>query len=307
MKLLKRQDLRELLCWRVKTAEGNGEACYARTLEDLREEHSSREKLRIPIFVSKDLSQESEQPIDGRNTPQEKESVASLRIDEASSQHLLQVRERLGDLCEWPSESLESAKSLVHSVEAFMDTFFPKTVTSFDWIVETIGLSTERGSGQCDFVSIPVQRIKGKWNVGIGVIDAILSLWMAGIEAEAAYRRTRPHEEHANNTSGQKLEEPNWRWRKSGIDLRYDFRRILGDDLKDGTLKRDLSWWVSETIIEQSEEKRHSSTALVTGTTLENANPKSVESRFSPSSAKQRGEPFKLIIGFNGLTRRRRF
>ncbi|KAF3054087.1 hypothetical protein E8E11_011412 [Didymella keratinophila] len=135
----------------------------------------------------------------------------------------------------------------------------------------TIGLST---------------RIKGKWTVEIGVIDAILSLWMASIEAEAANLRKSSDEEHANSTSRQKSETPNWRRRKLGIDLRYDFRRILGDDFKDGTMKRDLS------------------RAAVAGSKHEDTNPNPAESGFLPSSARLKADTLKLVIGYNGLTHR---
>ncbi|KAJ8108493.1 hypothetical protein OPT61_g8136 [Boeremia exigua] len=290
IRLLNRQSLRELLCWRVRTARDNKKAFFAKTVRDLREEHAS--------------SDTTEQGPRGSDTYSITETVASSPLDEASSQHLLRVRERLGDLCEWKSEALESARSLVYSVEAFMDSFFPKTVISFDWVVETIGLSTERGVDRSDYVSIPVQRIKGKWNVGIGVVDAIISLWMASIEAQAADLRRSSVEEHANRTSGQKSEVPNWRRRKLGLDMRYDFRRILGDDFKDGTLKRDLSWWVGETLIEQTEEKRLSNKAAVTDTKHEDASLKLADSGFLLGSEKLKADTLKLIIGFNGLTHR---
>ncbi|XPS75928.1 hypothetical protein M3J09_007992 [Ascochyta lentis] len=302
--LLNRQNPRELLCWRVKTARRNSKAFFAKTLHDLREERVLGDTFPIPIDESELLFHETDQVVRGTNTPQTTKTFASLPIDEASSQHLLQVRERLGDLCEWRSEALESARSLVYSVEAFMDSFFPKTINSFDWVVETIGLSTVRGISRSDYVSIPVQRIKGKWNVGIGVIEAILSLWMASVEAQAADLRRTSVEEHENSTSKQKSETPNWRRRKLGVDMRYDFRRILGDDFKDGTLKRDLSWWVSETLIEQSEEKRISNKTAVTGTEHEDANLKSADTGFLPGGAKLTVDALEMVIGFNGLTHR---
>lgn len=72
---------------------------------------------------------------------------ASRKIDgpqfeKASSQQLLKVRERLGNLCHWTSPASETALSLVQSVELFMDTFFPQAqkqanndLEFFDWVI----------------------------------------------------------------------------------------------------------------------------------------------------------------------------
>ncbi|KAH4338099.1 hypothetical protein HBH98_214870 [Parastagonospora nodorum] len=228
------------------------------------------------------------------------ESSDSLSMEEASSQQLLRVRERLGDLCQWPSEALESARSLVYSVEAFMDEFFPKRLDSFDWVIETIRLSTERHQ---DYVTVPIQKSpkNDKWEVDIGTVDAILSLWIASIEAQAADVQKSSDEANANKTPGQTSHLPNWRRTKAGIDMRYNYCRILGDDFEDGSLKRDLSWWVDELIAEQSDS--YSASKKVDPNHEGDKKSKDLHYRWDRSEARGNAKSTDLMIGFNGRSK----
>lgn len=62
-----------------------------------------------------------------------------------------------------------------------------------------------------------------------------------------------------------------WRFGKDENTLRYRFYRIIGDDLKDGVLKRDVSRWVDS--LDTKEDK----------------------------PVKGMAEDDELIIGFNGI------
>lgn len=286
--LLNQESMKKLLSWRVKTANGNNkEPFFSKTLEDLKEDRTAKEADEPEI----------NQTIPSNHSQKIRSSEPSP-IKTASSQQLLRVRERLGDLCEWRTEALESARSLVYSVEAFMDSFFPNTAKSFDWVIET----NDRGELNC--ISIPVQQdSEGKWRVRIGTIEAIISLWMASIEAEAADERKNSDEGNANKTSGHESEAYDWRRTKLGGDLRYAFCRILGDDFNDGTLKRDLSWWVSETIFGGDEDKELSKKGGIEDTIKEDG----ISQPAGSGNIRKEAKAVDLVIGFNGLTSRCRF
>jgi hypothetical protein len=101
----------------------------------------------------------------------------TLPAYEASCRQLIRVRESIGnicsDMCNWQSPASEGALSLASAIEAFMDAFFPDTVSektasrsgkrmdNLKWAVETVGLdSLEQANERDDYVLIPVDRIK---------------------------------------------------------------------------------------------------------------------------------------------------
>jgi hypothetical protein len=310
--LLNQQKSEEILCWKVKTAKANDDRPFlSNTLQDFKDSHASRGGRQILTDRYESFFNEPSPLKRSHNLLTTEHMSEQPPIEVASSQQLLRVRERLGDLCKWRSETLESARTLVHSVAAFMDHFFPKRLDSLDWVIETIRLSNEPSIGHPDYVTISVQKSSDndRWQVAIGTIDAILSLWTASIEAQAADARKSSDEDNADKTPGQNFDLPNWRRMKAGIDLRYNYCRILGDDFEDGVLKRDLSWWVDELIADQSDSHPESNHGAPT-------NKRDVESKAEGSSA-QRGSELTdnqwkrsnarvnakagdLIIGFNG-------
>jgi hypothetical protein len=300
--LLDQQRPTDFLYWRVETAKESDNCPYlSNTLQDLKSSHASRDGDQILLDRSELLSKEPGSLKQTQNFAAVEGSSVTSSIEEASSQHLLRVRERLGDLCQWPSEALESAQSLVYSVESFMDEFFPKRLDSFDWAIETIGLSTERSSGRQDYITVPIQKsgYDSKWQVSIGAVDAILSLWMASIEAQADAQRSSQKVD-AKKTPGQTPHLPNWRRTKAGVDLRYNYCRILGDDFEDGSLKRDLSWWVDELIAEQSASQLPSGKV---GPNHGGKKSKEQTYRWDCSNARANAKATDLIIGFNGRSK----
>ncbi|KAF4884743.1 Ankyrin-3 [Colletotrichum fructicola] len=118
-----------------------------------------------------------------------------------------------------------------------------------------------------DQIKIPVTRKTSshKWKVDIGKIDATLSLWMASIETDTR-KPVSPYSDDASS---------DWRRAKAGDDLTYSFERIIGSNLKDGMLKRDISWWVDSLLAEQSDAQAEDNT---------------------PSDR----DDVKIVIGFNG-------
>ncbi|KAM6516371.1 hypothetical protein FALCPG4_014555 [Fusarium falciforme] len=204
-----------------------------------------------------------------------RKSRTGPRFETATSQQLLRVRERLGDLCHFTSKSIESALSLAQSIELLMNTFLPRPkgrdgskepLSHVNWWIEATELTPAGVSKSPDMVKIPVRRESDrKWEVDVAKIDAVLSLWMASIEAKKAkdaknaqQRRDAPQglgkgrsatdvARHSSDTL------PDWRRTKVGDDLRCSFGRIIGDNLSDEVLKRDISWWVDSIIAEQSD------------------------------------------------------
>ncbi|KAF4460772.1 hypothetical protein FALBO_12442 [Fusarium albosuccineum] len=235
----------------------------------------------------------------------------------ASSQQLLRVRERLGNLCNCTSQSLESARSLAQSIQFFMDVFFPSPSSlelehkneepgmPLKWLIEVTKLTSDGVSEKPDVIQIPVVRRKstGKWEVDIGKIDAVLSLWMASFEAQRsrdadnAKRRKEAQQDvgkskiPSNQRQPAREPSPDWRRTKAGDDLRYTFGRIIGDNLEDQVLKRDISWWVESLVAEQSDPER----GVTNNSDEDGSNTEDNGRRWS----KARSGDVDLVIGFN--------
>ncbi|KAF2450262.1 hypothetical protein P171DRAFT_438940 [Karstenula rhodostoma CBS 690.94] len=182
------------------------------------------------------------------------------------------------------SNALESALSLSSSIEAFRNTLpLAGDLKYLDWNIETVGHSpTNQTSERHGFVNIPLEKHGEKWRADIGKIEAIISLWMAATEVRTETKR-KPASGAASKSTDEKSDLTDWRRTKVGSNLRYRFCRILGNDLEDDKLKRDLSWWIDELIADKSDD-----------TTIHNA---SEDTWFC---SKAREEEVDLIIGFNG-------
>ena len=171
-----------------------------------------------------------------------------------TSEQLTRVRKRLGELCHWNSKATEAALILCRSIEAFMRTFFPPQQTdnpSFSWAIQAqhvnLDGSTEPVTKRTT-VAFPIVCENGEWIIDIEKIEAVLSLWMASIEAEFERRRKRSEAEAVTKPQTTAVSEKNSRHRRKGgiVTNRHTFYRVLGEDNKDGALKRDLSWWIGE-------------------------------------------------------------
>ncbi|RSL49481.1 hypothetical protein CEP54_012405 [Fusarium duplospermum] len=205
-----------------------------------------------------------------------KTSRAGLNSDTPSSQQLIRVRERLSDLCQFTSKSTESALSLAQSIELFMNSFSSlplgedrsnETLLHVNWRIEVTKFTSTSMSGDLDTVKIPVERknSRDKWRVDVAKIDAILSLWMASIEAKKVKDEKDAQESKDSRqglgkgrpatdpTSHSGVPLPDWRRTKVGDDSRCSFGRIIGDNFNDEVLKRDISWWVDSIVAEQSD------------------------------------------------------
>lgn len=205
-----------------------------------------------------------------------------------TSQQLLRVRRRLGNLAPWKTRSLIGAVALVQSIELVMDEFFPPSsnIKSMNWLVGAVhSTKTKRSEGVTslstenethDAVQFKITRNKaGKFEVEIGLIDAAISLWMARIDAK------KPTAIESGSEEGKGNKEKDWRRERSGDSLTYDFYRIIGNNFQDDALKRDISWWVDNLTAERSE-------------------PQPKDKSKSGKGEKGKGDA-EIVIGFNGV------
>jgi len=223
-----------------------------------------------------------------------------------TSQQLLRVRRRLGNLAPWKTRSLIGAVALAQSIEFVMDEFFPppSDIESMNWLVGAVHLtktktsegvtslsaetkdrdnngvkSTKTANGEVetqDAVQFKIKRNKaGKFKVETGLIDAAISLWMARIDAK------KPPAIESGSEEGKSNKEKDWRRERSGDSLTYDFYRIIGNNFHDDVLKRDVSWWVDNLTAKRSE-------------------PQPKDKGKSGTGEKGKGDA-KIVIGFNGV------
>lgn len=194
-----------------------------------------------------------------------------------TSQQLLRVRRRLGDLSRWKTRSSPSALALVQSIELVMNEFFPSSsrrLESLNWLLRA-GDSDITGNQDSIQFRIAPKKKEGRFEVDLGLIDAAMSLWMASVDAKKPQNTTEEEEKNKRVTD--------WRRERTGDSLIYDYYRIIGNNLKDGVLKRDISWWVDNLTAEMSEPQP------------------SEKSRSSKDE--KRKEDAEIVIGFNGFER----
>lgn len=194
---------------------------------------------------------------DDQTTPTKHSCEDSHKIAQSSGD-LVKIRKRLGDLCQWKSKSTESAVALARSIELFMDTFFPKAKgsrTKLVWNIATFKSRHDCDSNK-DTISIPVERgsTDKPWKVDLGILDAVLSLWMSNIQTQADTKNKQASKKSWNTgAAAGSPQSQDWRETKAGIESKYQFCRILGNDSEDGLLKRDIAWWVDELLADQSD------------------------------------------------------
>lgn len=311
----------EILQWRIKTAKDviKQPFCF-RKPSDIVKHFSTRKAgtRAIPIELKSGSNDSSIPKFPNR----------SHTVVDPSSQQLIRVRERLGDLCEWKSAALDTALSLASSIEVFMNEFFPATprkdllsrseqrIDYLDWSLETRGLTpshhnagpNENYGAQNDYVTIPIRRPKDeeRWEVDIGKLDAVLSLWMATIEAQSEAPRNDCLNGQSSKSADPSSTASNWRRRKAGINLQYRFCRLLGDDFEEGPLKRDIFWWVDELVADQSDDpdtpEKQPLGENMQETLLSSASEyRCPNSSWTPSKARKKD--IELMIGFNGYKR----
>lgn len=196
------------------------------------------------------------------NVPVNSSGDRGIPPESPIGKHLVQVRRRLGNLSEWKTRSSPSAMALVQSIELIMNTFFPASVHvpgQLEWLIETNIRPTDSRQEKKETIKLSVDRTHGEWKLDDGTVDAVLSLWMASIDSPRSEPASDSTDQRANQKKQAKAKTDAWRRVKAGDDLTYSFKRVLGINLKDGSLKRDISWWVDGLIAKQSDHKDRNS------------------------------------------------
>ncbi|SCO90430.1 uncharacterized protein FRV6_14558 [Fusarium oxysporum] len=159
-----------------------------------------------------------------------KEDSASSQSDHLNeAQRIMLVRKRLGDLVRWETEAFKPALALARSIERFLDEFMPVAPDKnlIEWKVPMKDSKDKRSA-----VSLAItKKVSSGWKIKVGEVEAILSLWMAHLDATKAART-------------KDKEKSDWQRSKAGVALGVDYCRILGPSDQRGILERDIKWWV---------------------------------------------------------------
>ncbi|KAH7154391.1 ankyrin repeat-containing domain protein [Fusarium sp. MPI-SDFR-AT-0072] len=164
------------------------------------------------------------------SSTEEAEDSASTQSDQLNKVHqVMLVRKRLGDLVQWQTEAFKPALALARSIERFLDEFMPAEPHKnlIKWKVPMKDSEDMRSA-----VTLTITK-KGSsgWQIKVGEVEAILSLWMAHLDATKAAKT-------------KDKEKADWQRSKAGVALGVDYCRILGPSDQRGVLERDIKWWV---------------------------------------------------------------
>ncbi|KAM0543002.1 hypothetical protein ACHAO7_009605 [Fusarium culmorum] len=215
--------LQEVLSWRVDTAEHPNGTIHS---------------FDFPGVLKADgvcSDQNNHNTIGGNSMAQQR---ASPIPPETVAEKLISVRKRLGDLCEWETRAFKPALTLVHSIEHFLDEFASDEMSS-NYLI-TWGIPMKSSGDKFGTVRLEITKTTTGWKVDAGKVEAILSIWMAHLEAH-------------NTTKGKKNKATEWQRSKADVALGVDYCRILGRSINNGVLQRDINWWVGSPTITEIE------------------------------------------------------
>ncbi|KAF5574566.1 serine threonine phosphatase 6 regulatory ankyrin repeat subunit A [Fusarium pseudoanthophilum] len=170
------------------------------------------------------------------------DSASSKSGQSNEAQRIMLVRKRLGDLVRWETESFKPALALARSIERFLDEFMP--VASDQNLIEwKVPMRDSEDNPSVVTLAVTKKGSRG-WQIKVGEVEAILSLWMAHLDATKV----------AKTKDKEKAE---WQRSKAGVALGVDYCRILGPSDQRGVLERDIKWWVGNpAVTEVAMDKR---------------------------------------------------
>lgn len=228
-----------------------------------------------------------------RRTPSTPKRTTPGQLFPPSSQMVLKVRRRLGELTNCPGAASKEAIALSQAMSLILNEFCPipegkKKV--FTWFLKAMVKkgqvkSTKMRELDVDALSLQVNGDGSGWHVHAPDLDAVLSLWMSSFA-----------ESDANTLATKGTQSSDWLTKVASVTVKY--RRILGENpphyaSPDGSksahihtniLSRDLNWWTNDprtAVINDGHQPR-----------------KTVDEK---SMEKTSTGNIKLVIGFNGL------
>lgn len=147
-----------------------------------------------------------------------------------SSQRLVLVRQRLGELCKWPHTAPRAARALSNAMKRFLKDFWPQG-QSIKWTIPSIYYNANNAnSSHEDMVTLLLKHEGSNWRVEEDKIKSILSLWVASIQAK-------------NSVQPSIEKEGDWRHLASNTTSETECRMIIGYDDDKSVLRRDMNWW----------------------------------------------------------------
>ncbi len=160
---------------------------------------------------------------------------------------LVRVRRRLGVICPWTNRASKPTSALANTIKMFMESFVQDTTRTVEWYIPMKIMNTSLrklydAKNIVPCVKLLIKRESSGWSVDSGDIEAVLSLWMASIQA----RRVK---------CSERGEYINWGRSQISHDSRVNYSRILGYK-DDAVLVQDLEWWTPWT----KDERGRSST-----------------------------------------------
>jgi len=180
--------------------------------------------------------------------PTTQERVAVTRLLEIfqksvqkPAQELVDIRQHVGQLCQWIGPASDAAISAANAVEAVLNTLFPpesEQMQKFDWYLDVNFCPGDMSPGrsvysgyQRLFLTARVDKRGNRkyWQTDVGKIEALLSLWLRHAHSSAGGKKTDRKRDNRN---------PNWLRNKP----RKQNMLFLGPDSLH--LRRDLRWWV---------------------------------------------------------------
>ncbi|CCX17138.1 Similar to hypothetical protein [Tuber melanosporum Mel28]; acc. no. XP_002841517, partial [Pyronema omphalodes CBS 100304] len=162
------------------------------------------------------------------------------------AERALKVRQRLAQLTRWRGRTIAPSVSVAKSISAVLETLLPrndeetKEIESFSWF-----LKVELDYGVVEEIEFRAYRnTHENWKVDTTEIEAALSLWIFHIdEVRDIALHERAAEEETLKRTGQ------WNdWMQKDWGLGGQVIRLLGVDNADGSLRRDIGWWMGNDI-----------------------------------------------------------
>ncbi|KAF5624572.1 serine threonine phosphatase 6 regulatory ankyrin repeat subunit A [Fusarium sp. NRRL 52700] len=150
-------------------------------------------------------------------------SVLSGQLNEAPQ--IMLVQKRPGDLVRWETEAFKPALALAWSIKRFLDEFMP-VASNQNLIGWKVPIRDSKDNRSVVTLAVTKKGSSG-WQIKVGEVEAILSLWMANLEVTKVART-------------KYKEQADWQRSKSGVALGVDWCRILGPSDQRGVLERDI-------------------------------------------------------------------
>ena len=170
------------------------------------------------------------------------------QVENSNGHRIMEMRKRIGSLCNWTGPTSEPAISLAKAIEVVMDSLFPTTAAG-DVGVDQVWrwtMNSRSYDGSSSPIELSVKRNEKsgfRWGASATEIEAVLSLWMYSIHTEninIGRGEVGSEEREKSEKSGK---EKDW-LRDGNAAVRTATLRRLGQGTK--PYLRDLRWYLGD-------------------------------------------------------------